>query len=72
MVITAHPKDGLEIAKKNGLPGVICDFIMQHHGEGIAKYFYNQAVQEKKVLKMLKKNNPAIQDQNLIQKKRRF
>lgn len=46
MVITAHPKDGLEIAKKNGLPSAICDFIMQHHGEGIAKYFYNQAVQE--------------------------
>ena len=46
MVITAHPKDGLEIAKKNGLPNVICDFIMQHHGEGLAKYFYNQAVQE--------------------------
>lgn len=46
MVITAHPKDGLEIARKNGLPGVICDFIVQHHGEGLAKYFYNQAVQE--------------------------
>lgn len=46
MVITAHPKDGLEIAKKNGLPNVICDFIMQHHGEGVAKYFYNQAVLE--------------------------
>lgn len=46
MVITAHPKDGLEIARKNGLPSVICDFILQHHGEGIAKYFYNQAVQE--------------------------
>ena len=49
MVITAHPKDGLEIAKKNGLPSVICDFIMQHHGEGLAKYFYNQAVQEEGV-----------------------
>lgn len=46
MVITAHPKDGLEIARKNGLPSIICDFILQHHGEGIAKYFYNQAVQE--------------------------
>lgn len=49
MVITAHPKDGLEIARKNGLPNVICDFILQHHGEGIAKYFYNQAVQEEGV-----------------------
>lgn len=46
MVITAHPKDGVEIAKKNGLPGIINDFIIQHHGEGLAKYFYNQAVQE--------------------------
>jgi len=46
MVITAHPKDGVEIAKQNGLPSVICDFILQHHGEGLAKYFYNQAVQE--------------------------
>ena len=49
MVITAHPKDGLEIARKNGLPNVICDFILQHHGEGIAKYFYNQAIQEEGV-----------------------
>ena len=46
MVITAHPKDGVEIAKKNGLPSIINDFILQHHGEGIAKYFYNQAVLE--------------------------
>ena len=46
MVITAHPKDGVEIAKKNGLPNAICDFILQHHGEGLAKYFYNQAVIE--------------------------
>ncbi len=49
MVITAHPKDGVEIAKKNGLPSIICDFILQHHGEGLAKYFYNQAVQEEGV-----------------------
>lgn len=46
MVITAHPKDGVDLAKEYGLPGIINDFILQHHGEGIAKYFYNQAVQE--------------------------
>jgi len=44
MVITAHPKDGVELAKEYGLPPIIMDFILQHHGEGIAKYFYNQAV----------------------------
>ncbi len=46
MVITAHPKDGVEIAKEYGLPSIINNFILQHHGEGLAKYFYNQAVQE--------------------------
>ena len=46
MVITAHPKDGIELAKEYKLPSVINDFILQHHGEGIAKYFYNQALQE--------------------------
>ncbi len=46
MVITAHPKDGVELAKEYGLPSVINDFILQHHGEGVAKYFYNQAVAE--------------------------
>ena len=46
MVITAHPKDGVEIAKEYGLPPIIHNFILQHHGEGLASYFYNQAVQE--------------------------
>ena len=46
MIITAHPKDGIEIAKEYGLPPVIQNFILQHHGEGLASYFYNQAVQE--------------------------
>lgn len=46
MVITAHPKDGIEFAKKYGLPSIINNFILQHHGEGLASYFYNQAVKE--------------------------
>lgn len=46
MVITAHPKDGVELSKEYGLPSVINNFILQHHGEGLASYFYNQAIQE--------------------------
>lgn len=49
MIITAHPKDGLEIAKEYHLPQVIQNFIIQHHGEGLASYFYNQAVKEEGV-----------------------
>lgn len=46
MVITAHPKDGVEIAKEYRLPAIISNFILQHHGEGLASYFYNQAIME--------------------------
>jgi len=46
MVITAHPKDGVELAKEYHLPSILHSFILQHHGEGLASYFYNQAVQE--------------------------
>lgn len=46
MVITAHPKDGVELAKEYHLPAIISNFILQHHGEGLASYFYNQAVIE--------------------------
>lgn len=49
MIITAHPKDGIEIAKEYHLPQVVQNFIIQHHGEGLASYFYNQAVQEEGV-----------------------
>ncbi len=46
MVITLHTKDGVDIAKKYGLPQVVIDFIQQHHGESLAGYFYNKAVEE--------------------------
>ena len=46
MLITAHPKDGIEFAKKAGLPPIINNFILQHHGEGLVSYFYNEAVKE--------------------------
>jgi hypothetical protein len=46
MVITAHPKDGIELAKEYHLPTIIHSFILQHHGEGLASYFYNQAIAE--------------------------
>jgi len=46
MIITSHTKDGIEIAKEYKLPVVIQNFILQHHGEGLASYFYNQALKE--------------------------
>ena len=49
MIITSHTKDGIDYAKEYKLPLVIQNFILQHHGEGLASYFYNQAVQEEGV-----------------------
>lgn len=46
MVITAHPKDGMDLAKEYGVPPVIQNFIIQHHGDSLASYFYNQAKQQ--------------------------
>ncbi|MBR5303232.1 MAG: HDIG domain-containing protein [Candidatus Gastranaerophilales bacterium] len=46
MIITSHTKYGVEIAKKYGLPQVVIDFIVQHHGESLAGYFYNKAIEE--------------------------
>ena len=46
MLITAHPKDGLELAKDAHLPQVLHNFILQHHGTSLVSYFYNEALKE--------------------------
>ena len=46
MLITAHPKDGIEIAKEYGLPQILHSFILQHHGTSLVSYFYNEAIKE--------------------------
>ena len=44
MVITSHTKDGVALAKEYHIPEVIQDFMIEHHGDSLASYFYNQAV----------------------------
>jgi len=39
-IVIGHVTDGTKLADKSGLPGVIKDFIREHHGAGKAKYFY--------------------------------
>lgn len=45
--IISHISGGLALAKNHKLPKVIRDFISQHHGTGVTKYFYNTAVNER-------------------------
>ncbi|MFU8849015.1 MAG: HD family phosphohydrolase [Opitutales bacterium] len=48
LVIKAHVKEGVEMARQNKLPRVIIDVIRQHHGTSLIQYFYYQAQQREK------------------------
>ena len=45
-IITNHTKDGLELAQRYKLPPVIQDIIVEHHGNGLVKYFYFEALKK--------------------------
>lgn len=44
--IISHVTSGLAIAQREKLPEVIRNFISEHHGKSITKFFYNTAVNE--------------------------
>ena len=46
LIITAHIKEGVELAREANLPQQVIDFIEQHHGTSLVKYFYNRALEE--------------------------
>lgn len=39
-IIIAHVNNGVKLAEENNLPVVIREFILTHHGCGLAKFFY--------------------------------
>ena len=47
LILIAHVKDGVEIARENKLGQVIIDTIRQHHGTSLIKYFFEKAKQLK-------------------------
>jgi putative nucleotidyltransferase with HDIG domain len=47
LVLIAHVKDGVEIAKQNKLGQIIIDTIRQSHGTSLISYFYEKAKQLK-------------------------
>lgn len=42
--IIRHVTYGAQLAQREKLPKVIVDFILEHHGRGLTRYFYNTAV----------------------------
>jgi putative nucleotidyltransferase with HDIG domain len=45
-IVTAHARDGLQMAKKYRLPMEIEKIIMEHHGDTPVMYFYHKALQQ--------------------------
>ncbi len=62
LVIKAHVKEGVEIARTEKLPKVIIDVIQQHHGTSLIKYFYHQA-QKQRHLDLGDKDNKTTDPQ---------
>ena len=39
-IVISHVTEGMKMAEKAGLPAIIKNFILTHHGRGMTKYFY--------------------------------
>ncbi|MEW6524477.1 MAG: HDIG domain-containing metalloprotein [Bacillota bacterium] len=48
LIVTAHVKDGVEMAREAKLPEVVVDFIREHHGTTLVSYFYSRATENGK------------------------
>ncbi len=42
-ILTAHPRDGAQMAQKERIPAPIVEIIRQHHGDSPVLYFYDKA-----------------------------
>jgi putative nucleotidyltransferase with HDIG domain len=45
LVLTAHAKEGVELAREHRLNQPIADFIEQHHGNSLMPFFYQKAME---------------------------
>jgi len=46
LIIIGHVKDGVDLARQHNLPQPLIDFIEQHHGTTVVKYFYHEALKQ--------------------------
>jgi hypothetical protein len=48
MILTSHIKEGVELAREYGLREDVIQFIRQHHGTAVIRFFYLKALREGK------------------------
>jgi cyclic-di-AMP phosphodiesterase PgpH len=44
LIISSHPRDGVELGRYYGLPESILAFMPEHHGTSLIEYFYQRAI----------------------------
>lgn len=49
LIITAHVKDGVDLAVKHKLNPRVIDIIQEHHGDSLVSFFYRRAQEQKKL-----------------------
>ncbi len=48
LVIKAHVKEGVQLARQHKLPRILMEIIRQHHGTSLIQYFYYEALKKRK------------------------
>jgi hypothetical protein len=46
LIITAHPRDGAQMAAEHGLPQEVQDIILESHGSTMTKFFWGRAKEQ--------------------------
>lgn len=45
LILASHVKDGIELARREKLPGTVIDAIREHHGTTVMAFFYQKALE---------------------------
>jgi putative nucleotidyltransferase with HDIG domain len=45
LILGSHVKDGIELARREKLPGIVIDAIREHHGTTVMAFFYQKALE---------------------------
>lgn len=62
LIITAHVKDGVDMAIKNKLNHEIIDVIEEHHGTSLVYYFYRRALDQQQQIRDLVSDEKANEE----------
>src|ERR1700682_5169436 len=71
LIISAHVKEGVDLALTHGLNKQIVDVIQQHHGTSLVYYFYQRAIQQQedaraggKIMNIREEDIPEVQEES--------